>query len=212
MKNKLLWIVVGALITCAVALGGIFGFDIPLYMYMRGFDWRGFDIIGSIFSVKNWLAISLLVVVIFYVRKIIQTKSKANIFDMYAKIRGSYAFWVLCSVCSATIVGGVIKLLVGRMRPIFYEALNTTGFYPFATDWAFHSMPSGHTLASFAGLVMIGMLAPRGRWFAWLLATIIGVSRVCVGAHWPSDVIVGAFIGTVTAIIVKDILSRRINK
>ena len=212
MKNKLLGIVIALVVVCVIALLGIFGFDIPVYNFLRTFDWKIWDILGSIFSTKNWVAITLLLVVIFYVRKIIQTKSKFNVFDMYAKIRSSYVFWVFCSVCSAAVVGGIIKLLLGRMRPIFYEALNTTGFFPFTMDWAFHSMPSGHTLASFAGLVMIGMVAPRGRWFMWALATIIGLSRVCVGAHWPSDVIVGAFIGTVAAIITKDILSRRVNK
>ena len=212
MKKKLLWILVALILTCIVALCGVFGFDIPLYKFMREFDWRGWEIIGSTFNVKIWLAISLILVVIFYVRKLIQTKSKFNIFDMYAKIRGSYAFWVFCSVCSASVVGLVIKLLVGRMRPVFYEGLGITGFFPFAMDWAFHSMPSGHTIASFAGLVMLGLLAPRGRWFAWTLAAIIGISRVCIGAHWPSDVIVGAFVGTATAIIVKDILARRTNK
>lgn len=210
MKNKWLKIIIAFVVTCVITLCGIFGFDIPVYNFLRQFDWTGWAVISGIFSTKNWLAISLLVVVIFYVRKIIQTKSKFNIFDMYTKIRGSYAFWVFCAVCGASVFGGIFKILVGRMRPIFFEALNTTGFFPFTMDWAFHSMPSGHTFASFAGLVMIGMLAPRGRWAAWALAVIIGISRVCVGAHWPSDVIMGAFIGTVSAIITKEILSRRI--
>lgn len=210
MKNRLIEISIAFVLTCALAIWGILGFDIPVYNFLRQFDYKIWDIIGAIFSTKNWVAISFLIVVIFYIRKIIQTKSKINLFETYTKVRRSYAFWVFCSVCSATIIGGLIKVLVGRMRPIFYEALNTTGFFPFATDWAFHSMPSGHTIASFAGLVMIGILTPRGRWFFWPLAAIVGVSRVCAGAHWPSDVIVGAFIGTVTAIVVKDILTRRV--
>ena len=64
-------------------------------------------------------------------------------------------------------------------------------------------MPSGHTAATFAGLVMIGMLAPKYKPLTWTLAIIVGVSRVAYGAHWPSDVILGAFIGMVAADIVK---------
>ena len=50
---------------------------------------------------------------------------------------------------------------------------------------------------------MLGLLAPKIKWFTWTLAIVIGVSRICVGAHWPSDVIFGAFIGMVVADFVK---------
>lgn len=112
------------------------------------------------------------------------------------------------SVLSASIVGKALKIIIGRMRPLFFEALDKTGFVPFSTDWAFNSMPSGHTFASFAGLIMLGLLAPRIKWFTWSLAIIIGISRVCIGAHWPSDVILGAFIGMVAADFAKSGLKR----
>ena len=100
---------------------------------------------------------------------------------------------------AARIVGKLLKSIIGRMRLVFFEALDKVGFVPLSTDWAFNSMPSGHTFASFAGLVMLGLLAPRVKWFTWSLAIVIGLSRICVGAHWPSDVILGAFIGMVAA-------------
>ena len=84
-----------------------------------------------------------------------------------------------------------------------------TGFFPPSLDWAFNSMPSGHTAVSFAGLVMIGMLAPRYKVLTWSMAIIVAVSRVAIGAHWPSDVVLGAFIGMVVADIVKGMLLRK---
>lgn len=125
------------------------------------------------------------------------------------KTKNSYAFFIFCSVLSASIVAKILKVVIGRARPIFYEALGMTGFYPFHNDWAFNSMPSGHTVASFAGLVMLGMLAPRIKPFTWSLAILIGMSRVAIGAHWPTDVIFGAFIGMVMADLVKWWLKRR---
>lgn len=84
-----------------------------------------------------------------------------------------------------------------------------TGFFPPSLDWAFNSMPSGHTAVSFAGLVMIGMLLPKYKPLTWGLAVLVGVSRIAVGAHWPSDVLLGAFVGMVVADVVKGLLLKK---
>ncbi len=202
-------IIIGAVVTLLTVLAGVFWFDIPVYNFLRGFDYTVWRYLGAVFGVVGWLVLSLIVVAAFYIRKTIQTHEKFGFGNIYARVRGSYAFWVLCSVFYASMIAVVLKFIIGRARPIFYEALGMTGFFPFARDWAFHSMPSGHAVASFAGLVMIGILAPSARWFCWLFAIVIGVSRVCAGFHWPSDVILGAFIGILMADVAKFILARR---
>ncbi len=215
-NNKIKWRLLGiaAAVTAVLVFMGIFWFDKPLYLFMRGGDcwlWHLFD---KIFDAKIWLIVSAVVLLVFYLKKIYnsgvryrnaQNKPSFMAFcnDFVAKTRNSYAFYVLCSVFVASVVGKILKIVIGRMRPVFFEALDKTGFVPFSTDWAFNSMPSGHTFASFAGLVMLGLLAPKIKWFTWSLAIIIGLSRISVGAHWPSDVILGAFIGMVAADLVK---------
>ena len=210
IKNKLNWmrILVGAIVTLALVFAGIFWFDIPVFNFLRRFDCISCEYIGEIFGAKVWLVVSFIVLCVFYVRKFLRSKEKNFFSNIYGRIKNSYAFMVFASVFLASFVGIILKVLIGRARPVFYEALNMTGFYPFARDWAFHSMPSGHTMASFAGLVMVGMLVPRAKWFTWTLAIIIGVSRVCVGAHWPSDVILGAFIGVFAADFVRAVVAR----
>lgn len=213
-KNKLglYRILMGAIITVVLILLGVFWFDIPVFNFLRHFDYKIWAVLGTIFSAKNWLVVSLIVLMVFYIKKSIQTKPKFSFKDFYNKIKSSYAFWIFSSVFLATSTGAVLKFVIGRARPIFYEAIGMTGFFPFTGDMAFHSMPSGHALASFAGLVMIGMLAPRAKWFTWSFATLIAFSRVCAGMHWPSDVIFGAVWGVMCADIVHAWMVRRLNK
>lgn len=219
-KIKWKWLGYGAVITLALVFAGIFWFDKPLYLFMRNFDapvWRLFDLL---FDAKIWLIVSAVVLLFFYIKKSLKVRPKIKnennkfslavfIKDAFLKVHNSYAFYVFCSVLATSVVGKILKILIGRARPIFYEALDMTGFFPLSTEWAFNSMPSGHTFASFAGLVMIGLLAPKVKWFTWTLAIIIGASRVFYGAHWPTDVIMGAFIGMAMADLVKAALKSR---
>jgi membrane-associated phospholipid phosphatase len=131
--------------------------------------------------------------------------------DCFEKTKASNAFLIFYSVLSAGVLVKVLKIFIGRARPIFFEALDMVGFYLPSLDWAFNSMPSGHTTVTFAGLVMIGMLAPKYKVLTWTLAILVGFSRVAVGAHWPSDVLLGAFIGMVVADIIKWQLLKKTN-
>jgi len=61
------------------------------------------------------------------------------------------------------------------------------------------SFPSGHTSAATLACVLLGslhpaLLVPLGLW-----AAAVGASRVCLGVHYPSDVLAGALLGTLAA-------------
>ncbi len=61
------------------------------------------------------------------------------------------------------------------------------------------SFPSGHTSTSFACAYVISRLAPRLTVYVFVLAALIGVSRIYVGVHYPLDVLAGAILGVLVA-------------
>ena len=77
---------------------------------------------------------------------------------------------------------------------------NLYGLHFFSTEWALNSTPSGHTLRAFSFLTALSMLYRRFTVVFISIAILIGVSRVIVTAHYPSDVVFGAFIGVFTAL------------
>ena len=91
----------------------------------------------------------------------------------------------------------VLKHLVGRERPW----LNVAGLIPLVDEPDPNSFPSGHTCAAFAAALVWVRTLPR-RWMGVLavcMAVGMGVSRLYVGVHYPSDVLAGALVGGLCA-------------
>ncbi len=60
-------------------------------------------------------------------------------------------------------------------------------------------MPSSHTAYAVVMTVFLSSLYPRLRPLTISLAALVGVCRVVLGAHYPSDVVAGAVLGYVVA-------------
>ena len=107
----------------------------------------------------------------------------------------------VCVSCSiAVIVGEGLKFLMGRHRPVMLFDHNQYGLTLFATEWAQNSSPSGHTLRAFSILTALSLLFRRFTPLFVSIAILVGASRVIVTAHYPSDVLFGAFIGIFSAL------------
>lgn len=70
------------------------------------------------------------------------------------------------------------------------------------------SFPSDHAAVSFAFATAIFLYNRKVGVFAYAIAFLISVSRVFVGLHYPSDILVGAIVGIIVSLIV-DIFVRR---
>jgi undecaprenyl-diphosphatase len=124
------------------------------------------------------------------------------------QMAGIWAFFFI-GVGFPGLVTTLIKRVVGRARPEHLDAVGSLQFQWNWTDWSYQSFPSGHTTTAFALCFVVGFLSPR--WFPWMLilAVFIGLSRIVVGAHYPTDLVAGAIIGTLGAYLVRNVFASR---
>jgi undecaprenyl-diphosphatase len=102
---------------------------------------------------------------------------------------------VATTALSTSFVTSLFKYAVQRDRPPAV-VLDPEPLMDIPTTSSF---PSGHTSTSFACAYVISRLAPRLSVFVYVLAALIGFSRLYVGVHYPLDVLAGAVLGLVVA-------------
>ncbi len=103
----------------------------------------------------------------------------------------------------------IVKRLIGRARPYVGGHDNPFLYGPFIWRPEYASMPSGHATTAAAAAIAIGAVWPRTRAIIWVYALTIMFSRVVVLAHHPSDVLAGALVGTVGALLVRRAFAAR---
>jgi len=97
----------------------------------------------------------------------------------------------------------VVKRLIGRARPYVGAHDDPFAYMPFIWRPDYASMPSGHSTTAAAAAIAIGAIWPQARPIVWLYALIIMSARVLMNVHHPSDVIAGALVGTVGALMIR---------
>lgn len=97
----------------------------------------------------------------------------------------------------------IVKRMIGRARPFVGGHDDPFLYMPFIWRPAYAAMPSGHATTAAAAAIAVGAIWPRARGVMWLYALMIMFSRVVVLAHHPSDVIAGALVGAVGALMVR---------
>ncbi|WP_308636323.1 phosphatase PAP2 family protein [Paenibacillus silvisoli] len=101
---------------------------------------------------------------------------------------------LLGGLLGSTLLNSLIKSIYKRARPDIHRIVEQTGF----------SYPSGHSMASFTFYFLITYLlwrhVPRRRWrialliFSAAMIVCIGLSRIYLGVHYPSDILAGYWV------------------
>ena len=87
----------------------------------------------------------------------------------------------------------LLKNIVKRPRPgITHDDVNYVDDY-LVKDY--QSFPSGHTTGAFATATVLSDQYPEYQPYFYTYATLVGLSRIYTGVHYPSDVLAGAFLG-----------------
>jgi membrane-associated phospholipid phosphatase len=95
----------------------------------------------------------------------------------------------LASLTATYVVQKWVKPVFRRERPPTRGA-HVVGLRPID-----HSFPSGHSASSFAAATALSIYYPKAAPIAFTLAAGVGLSRVHLGVHYPSDAAVGAVVG-----------------
>ena len=133
---------------------------------------------------QMWLVI--LIVLLIYEFK----KNKKFNFNLLLSIVPVLLMWILCEYG--------IKNWVNRPRP--YQEIE--GFLTYIDSINYKhpsgaSFPSGHTLVAFASAFIISCYDKKYLPYAYIIATLVALSRLILGAHYLSDIFAGIGLGTV---------------
>lgn len=116
--------------------------------------------------------------------------------------RRRIAVYMLAAVLGSLVIGYLLKAGFARPRP---------DLVPHESIVYSHSFPSGHSMMAAATYLTLGLLVARmvaNRYLQVLVVSLailvtlaVGMSRVYLGVHWPSDVLAGWALGTVWALV-----------
>ena len=120
------------------------------------------------------------------------------------------------AMCIGLLIGVIVtncclKVLIARARPyadensLYYQLWQLVG----TNVESDKSFPSGHTTAAFAACVPVFLLGNKKiSWTALLFGLAMGVARIYLVVHFPSDVLAGLIVGTLAAILAVIISSK----
>lgn len=118
---------------------------------------------------------------------------------------------VLVSYALSGLIAQVLKYYIVEPRPAIL--LKDSGYRYFIDDVTLHNLhafPSGHTASAFALATVLAFALRNNKYSILLLlgAILVGYSRIYLAEHFLDDVLAGALIGVVSAVVCQLVLQK----
>ena len=101
-----------------------------------------------------------------------------------------------------------LKQIIARPRPCHI----LEDIHLLVNCGAGYALPSSHAANAFGQAVLFSYFYNNARVYLFTYASLIALSRVFVGVHYPADVLVGALLGTTVALALAFIFERVVEK
>ena len=90
----------------------------------------------------------------------------------------------------------------------FFEGMDTLNLVPGFENYLYNSFPSGHSTSAFTTFFCLAMIVENklAKFLMFMIALMIGFSRVYLSQHFLNDVYAGSLIGVTTALIIYRII------
>ena len=167
--------------------------DRDAMIYIRGWQWPTLLSFMQLFTWLGYGAIDIGVLLAIALAGWWQGKTDLR----------THGLWGAGTVAAAGVMDQMVKHVACRARPSAPGAgLFFAKFPCFPGRYAYASFPSGHATTAFAAAIVLGVMYPRQAGVFMGVAVVVGLSRVLLGAHFPSDVLAGAILGSGFALAV----------
>lgn len=195
-------------------------FDLAIFKFSRTLSGQIFwffgnivDLVADIFDPLNIALLSILFLSMSILvknslkepnkKKLIESKFKLSS-DMINETLKYYKLifqHVIISIIFSGLLCHILKFVFGVSRPKYYFLEGYERFDNFNLLHKISSLPSGHTQAAFTITILFIIYVNRFKIPIILISTLIGISRIFLSMHFPSDIILGAYIGLIGPIL-----------
>jgi membrane-associated phospholipid phosphatase len=197
------WVLVGALLFLVV----LYWLDVASIRFVQGWPSGVRAIFETItlLGLSDYILIPALVLMAISAPLALLGRKYTPKFALW-QMTGLYVF-IFVAVGLPGLIANLVKRLIGRARPELLDTMGNWTLNSIFNDYTYQSFPSGHTTTAFATAMVVGFFSPRWLPAALFVAALVGLSRIIIVAHYPSDVIGGVVFGVFGALAIRQVFA-----